>query len=88
MGNISKEHIGYVVAILSVIASGIISWYFYDKSQQYRLPVYSVEPFSSAVFKANEKKEFPFKKMAGMYVHTWKTTEEMGAPFNPNDTQL
>lgn len=61
MGNISKEHIGYIVAILSVIASGIISWYFYDKSQQYRLPVYSVEPFSSAVFKANEKKEFPFK---------------------------
>jgi len=34
------------------------------------------------------KKEFPFKKIAGMYVHTWKTTEEMGAPFNPNDTQL
>lgn len=61
MGNISKEHIGYIVAILSVIASGVISWYFYDKSQQYRHPVYSVEPFSSAVFKANDKKEFPFK---------------------------
>lgn len=61
MINISKEHIGYVVAILSVIASGVISWYFYDKSQEYRLPVYYIEPFSSVVFKADENKEFPFK---------------------------
>ena len=61
MKYISKEYIGYVVAILSVIASGVISWYFYDKSQEYRLPVYYIEPFSSVIFKADEKKEFPFK---------------------------
>lgn len=57
----SKEHIGYIVAILSVIASGIISWYFYDKSQQHREPVYSADPFPSAVFKVEEGKDFPLK---------------------------
>lgn len=34
------------------------------------------------------KKQFPFKKMAGMYVHTWKSPQNISAPFNDNDEQL
>ena len=34
------------------------------------------------------KKEFPVKKMSGMYVHTWKSARDLESPFNDNDNQL
>lgn len=57
----NKEYVGYIVAILSVIASGIISWYFYDQSLQFKVPTYSSDPFPSVVFKAKKENDFPFK---------------------------
>jgi hypothetical protein len=34
------------------------------------------------------KKQFPYKKMHGMYVHTWKSASDLESTFNNNDTQL
>ena len=34
------------------------------------------------------KRQFPFKKMSEMYVHTWNTDKELSAPYNDNDIQL
>lgn len=55
-----KEYIGYALAVISVIASGVFSWYFYDKSQQTRSPIYSTDVFPSVVFDADDKTQQPF----------------------------
>jgi hypothetical protein len=55
-----KEYIGYALAVISVIASGVFSSYFYDKSQQTRSPIYSTDVFPSMVFDADDKTQQPF----------------------------
>ena len=56
-----KEFIGYALAILSVIASGVFSWYFYDKNQQDRVPVYATDVFPTTVYDIDENDDRPFK---------------------------
>lgn len=61
---VKKEYTGYLIAILSVIASGIISWYFYSESQQFREPSYYIDPYPSAIYSPEGKAELPFKVIA------------------------
>ena len=56
-----KEFIGYTLVITSVIASGVLSWYFYDKSQQDRIPVYATDVLPTTVYDADESDNRPFK---------------------------
>ena len=34
------------------------------------------------------KKQFPYKTLAGMYVHTWKSNDQLESPFNYNEEFL
>jgi hypothetical protein len=56
-----KEFIGYALAIISVMASGMFSWYFYDQSQQDRIPVYATDVFPTTAYDTDESDDRPFK---------------------------
>lgn len=56
-----RDYIGYILAILSVIASFFISWHYYNKSRLYREPQYMTDTFPSTVFKLGGGPKLPFK---------------------------
>lgn len=52
-----RDYWGYFIAVLSVIIGVYVSWYFYDKSAQYRKPVFLADFFPSAIY--DVQKDFP-----------------------------
>ena len=56
-----KEYIGYVIAILSLLIGALISWYFYEKSQELREPLWSIDHFPSVFMSSQSRSNFPLK---------------------------
>lgn len=48
---------GYIVGVISILVSVFVSWHFYDKSQQFRIPIYAVDRSPSTVLDFDEKKD-------------------------------
>ncbi|WP_258807641.1 hypothetical protein [Pseudidiomarina sp. CB1] len=57
-----KEFSGYILSFISILVGVIVSWHFYDKSQQYRNPIYAVDDYPRTVLDFNDgDRDLPLK---------------------------
>lgn len=56
-----NEYIGYILAVVSMLLGIIVSWYFYEKSQTIKIPIYASEIFQDKIYNIDENKKAPFK---------------------------
>lgn len=59
----NRDYLGYVFALISIVISVFFSWYFYNKSLQFREPHYMTDVFPQSVFDAQKDPSTPFKVM-------------------------
>ncbi|WPG35299.1 hypothetical protein [Variovorax sp. EBFNA2] len=57
----SRDYLGYLIGLVSILISVYISWYFYEKSIQNREPVYFTEPFPQLIFNPVNNQKIPLK---------------------------
>ncbi|MDN2713486.1 MULTISPECIES: hypothetical protein [unclassified Janthinobacterium] len=66
-----RDYIGYVIALLSILIAAYISWYFYDKSIQFKQPTFSADFVPQTIYDVKEEVRIPLK-----------VTREDGTPLN------
>jgi len=56
-----RDYIGYVLAVVSIIISALVSWYYYDKSLQFRSPALVLDFIPSTIYDAKRESRIPLK---------------------------
>lgn len=56
-----RDYVGYLLALVSVIVGVYVSWYYYEKSVQQRIPVFSIDDFPTTVYDSLREIRVPLK---------------------------
>jgi hypothetical protein len=59
-----RDYVGYILAVISMLVGIGVSWYYYDKSQQYREPAFKLDFFPSTIYDAKKDSTLPLKVLA------------------------
>ncbi|MDP9666284.1 UNVERIFIED_ORG: hypothetical protein J2W16_004040 [Pseudomonas cremoricolorata] len=59
-----RDYVGYILAIISMVVGIGVSWYYYDKSQQYREPAFKLDFFPSTIYDSKKDSTLPLKVLA------------------------
>lgn len=56
-----RDFTGYLLALISILIGGYFSWYFYDKSLQFRRPIFAADLFPQTIYDAKKELRLPLK---------------------------
>jgi hypothetical protein len=56
-----RDYIGYILAVVSILIGGFVSWYYYDKSLQIRRPMFAADFIPQTIFDAKKELRLPLK---------------------------
>lgn len=56
-----RDYAGYFLAVISILIGGYVSWYYYDKSLQFRRPIFLADFLPQTIYDAKKELRLPLK---------------------------
>lgn len=56
-----RDYVGYFLAVISILIGGYVSWYYYDKSLQFRQPTFAADFIPQTIYDAKKEVRLPLK---------------------------
>ena len=57
----NRDYVGYVLAVVSIIIGGYVSWYYYDKSIQFKRPIFAADYIPQTIYDVKQEFRVPLK---------------------------